>query len=35
MTMLGRDYKDLLTIIRVKDGWRVLTKVFTHVEREG
>lgn len=35
MTMLGRDYQDLLTIIRAEDGWRVLTKVFTHVEREG
>ena len=34
MTMLGRDYQDLLTIIRAADGWRVLTKVFTHVERE-
>lgn len=33
MTMLGRDYQDLLTIIRTADGWRVLTKVFTHVER--
>ena len=35
MTMLGRDYQDLLTIIRSDDGWRVLSKVFTHVEREG
>ena len=35
MTMLGRAYQDLLTIIRAKDGWRVLTKVFTHVEQEG
>ena len=34
MTMLGRNYSDLLTIIRSQDGWRVLTKVFTHVERE-
>lgn len=34
MTMLGRNYQDLLTIIRVPDGWRVLTKVFTHVDRE-
>ena len=34
MTMLGRNYSDLLTIIRSEDGWRVLTKVFTHVERE-
>ncbi|MEM7060364.1 MAG: nuclear transport factor 2 family protein [Pseudomonadota bacterium] len=35
MTMLGRDYQDLLTIFRAADGWRVLTKVFTHVEKEG
>ena len=35
MTMLGRDYQDLLTIIRAEEGWRVLTKVFTHIEREG
>lgn len=35
MTMLGRNYQDLLTIIRSDQGWRVLTKVFTHVEREG
>lgn len=34
MTMFGRNYSDLLTIIRSEDGWRVLTKVFTHVERE-
>jgi len=34
MTMLGSDYQDLLTIIRSPDGWRVLSKVFTHVERE-
>lgn len=34
MTMLGRNYQDLLTIIRSDEGWRVLTKVFTHVERE-
>ena len=33
MTMLGRDYQDLLTLIRTDEGWRVLTKVFTHVER--
>ena len=33
MTMLGRDYQDLLTVIRTDDGWKVLTKVFTHVER--
>ena len=32
MTMLGRDFQDLLTVIRTDDGWKVLTKVFTHVE---
>ena len=34
MTMLGRDYQDLLTIVRTDNGWKVLTKVFTYVERE-
>lgn len=34
MTMLGRNYQDLLTVIRTDDGWKVLTKVFTHVERK-
>jgi len=34
MTMLGRDYQDLLTVIHTDDGWKVLTKVFTFVERE-
>lgn len=34
MTMLGRDYQDLLTIIHSAEGWRILTKVFTHAERE-
>ena len=32
--MLGRDYHDLLTIIRTDDGWRVLNKVFTYIELE-
>lgn len=35
MTMLGRNYQDLLTVIRTDDGWKVLTKVFTYVERKG
>lgn len=35
VTMLGRDYQDLLTIIRTGDEWTVLTKVFTYVEKEG
>lgn len=34
MTMLGRDYQDLLTLIRAEGGWKVLTKVFTHVPRD-
>ena len=34
MVMLGKDYQDLLTIIRTGDGWRVLTKVFTLTDRE-
>ncbi len=34
MTMLGRNYQDLLTLIRTDDGWRVLTKVFSFVERK-
>lgn len=34
MTLSGRDYQDLLTVIRTDAGWKVLTKVFTHVERE-
>lgn len=34
MTMLGRDYQDLLTVVRTDNGWKVLTKVFTYVEQE-
>ena len=34
MTMLGRNYQDLLTLIHTDDGWRVLTKVFSCVERK-
>ena len=34
MTMMGRNYQDLLTIIHTEDGWRVLTKVFSFVERK-
>ena len=33
MTMMGRNYQDLLTIINTAEGWRVLTKVFSFVER--
>ena len=34
MTMLGRNYQDLLMLIHTDDGWRVLTKVFSFVERK-
>lgn len=34
MTMMGRNYQDLLTIINTDEGWRVLTKVFSFVERK-
>jgi len=34
MTMMGRNYQDLLTIIHTDQGWRVLTKVFSFVERK-
>jgi len=34
MTMLGRNYQDLLTLIQTDSGWRVLTKVFSFVARK-
>ena len=34
MIMMGRNYQDLLTLINTADGWRVLTKVFSFVERK-
>jgi hypothetical protein len=34
MTMLGRNYQDLLTVIHTDEGWKVLTKVFSFVERK-
>jgi hypothetical protein len=34
MTMMGRNYQDLLTLINTDDGWQVLTKVFSFVERK-
>ena len=34
MTMMGRNYQDLLTLINTDDGWRVLTRVFSFVERK-
>ena len=35
MAMLGRNYQDLLTLVHTEAGWRVLTKVFSFVERKG
>tara|TARA_E500000318_G_scaffold65843_1_gene60792 strand:+ start:999 stop:1379 length:381 start_codon:yes stop_codon:yes gene_type:complete len=35
MTMMGRDYQDLLTLIHTDAGWQVLTKVFAYQEKEG
>ena len=34
MTMLGREYQDLLTLMKTSDGWKVRTKVFIYHERE-
>ncbi|WP_299081536.1 nuclear transport factor 2 family protein [uncultured Ruegeria sp.] len=34
MTMIGRNYQDLLTVINTDEGWRILTKVFSFVERK-
>lgn len=34
MTMIGRNYQDLLTLMNTDDGWRVLIKVFSFVERK-
>jgi hypothetical protein len=34
MTMLGRNYEDLLTLIHDGNDWKVLTKVFSHMERK-
>ncbi|MDG4721708.1 MULTISPECIES: nuclear transport factor 2 family protein [Thalassospira] len=33
MTMMGRDYQDLLTLIHTDDGWKVITKVFAYQEK--
>ena len=33
MTMMGRRYQDLLTLINTDEGWRILTKVFSFVEQ--
>lgn len=34
MTMLGRNYQDLLTLVQTEGGWRIMTKVFTFVEQK-
>lgn len=32
--MMGRDYQDLLTVIAIPEGWRIISKVFTYIELE-
>jgi len=34
MTMMGRDYHDLLTLIHTDAGWKIMTKVFAYHEQE-
>ncbi|MEM7171762.1 MAG: nuclear transport factor 2 family protein [Pseudomonadota bacterium] len=34
MTMLNRAYQDLLTLIHTDDGWKVIAKVFSFVEKK-
>lgn len=34
VTMLGRDYQDLLTVVRTVDGWKMVTKVFAFHAKE-
>ena len=34
MTMMGRNYQDLLTLINTDEGWRILCKVFSFVDRK-
>ena len=34
MTMMGRNYQDVLTLINTDKGWRILTKVFSFVEQK-
>ena len=34
MTLMERDYIDYLTLTRLGDEWRVITKVFTYVPKE-
>lgn len=33
MTMMGRDYQDLLTLIHTDDGWKVIAKVFAYQQK--
>lgn len=34
MTMMGRDFHDLLTLVRHGDEWRIVAKVFSYVPRK-
>ena len=34
MTMMGRDFHDLLTLVRHGSEWRIVTKVFSYVPRK-
>ena len=34
MTMMGRTYHDELTLIRQRDSWRIVTKVFSYIPNE-
>lgn len=34
MSMMGRDFLDVLTLVHDSDGWRIVTKVFTYVPRK-
>lgn len=34
MSMMGRDFLDVLTLVHDNDGWRIVTKVFTYVPRK-
>lgn len=35
MTMMGRDFHDLLTLVRSGTEWRIVAKVFSYVPRRG
>ncbi|MEW2915817.1 nuclear transport factor 2 family protein [Ruegeria sp. ANG10] len=34
MTMMGRDFHDLLTLVRYGTEWRIVAKVFSYVPRK-